>query len=73
MIMMATKKRRDSTQRAVSAKVVRESLGLSWAQHRLRVLIRLSHVKNCPLFLSEVEFLLFEILLFYLNCVEEKK
>ena len=43
-------------------------LGLSWAQHRLRVLIRLSHVKNCPFFLYEVEFLLL-----YLNCVEEKK
>ena len=48
--------------------MVRESLGLSWAQHRLRVLIRLSHVKNCPFFLSQVEFLLFEILLLYLNC-----
>ena len=43
-------------------------LGLSWAQHRLRVLIRLSHVKNCSFFLCEVEFLFL-----YFNCVEEKK
>ena len=48
-------------------------LGLSWAQHRLRVLIWLSRVKNCQFFLYEVEFLLFEFLLLYLNCVEEKK
>ena len=48
-------------------------LGLSWAQHRLRVLIRLPHVKNCQFFLCKDKFLLFEILLLYLNCVEEKK
>ena len=53
--------------------MARVVLGLSWAQHRLRGLIRLSHVKNCPFFLCEVEFLLFEFLLLYLNCVEEKK
>ena len=46
-------------------------LGLSWAQHR--VLVWLSRVKNCPFFLYEVELLLFEFLLLYLNCVEEKK
>ena len=32
-------------------------LGLSWAQHRLRVLIRLPHVKNCQFFLYEDEFI----------------
>ena len=30
-------------------------------------------VKNCPFILYEDEFSLFEILLLYLNCVEEKK
>ena len=74
MIMMATKMRRDSI---IAGRIGQGSqsrvLGLSWAQHRLRVLIRLSHVKNCPFFLCEVEVLLFEFLLLYLNCVEEKK
>ena len=63
MIMMATKMRR------IGQGAQSRVLGLSWAQHRLRVLIRLSHVKNCPFFLSQVEFLLFEILFLYLNCV----